>query len=176
MIGIGLGLALALNISLTTIGLSLWNDSTLRSNVVAEATAIVKQSQQTTTTIAPGTPTTTTTTTTTTTLPANAKCVLPADSTSAGTGSAAGGTAIAGVNCLQGIDLPIGWNSAAWPGFRWFLLLHLLGVLVVGIATSFGAPFWFGILGRLINVRGGGPQPPTGAKQRAGAAKTTASS
>jgi len=162
MIAVGVAIAVAMNISLTTIGLSLWNDSTLRSSVVAEASAIVQRSQQATTTVPPGAPASTTKPS------AGSKCVLPAGTSNTGIADSgkAGGTAIAGVQCLQGIDLPIGWNSTAWPGFHWGLLLHLLGVLMVGVATSFGAPFWFGLLGRLVNLRGGGPQPPTAAEQR----------
>ena len=38
-------------------------------------------------------------------------------------------------------------------------LLKLLGVLMTGLAAAQGAPFWFDILGKLVNVRGTGANP-----------------
>lgn len=68
---------------------------------------------------------------------------------------------------LEGIGLPIGWNATAWPGLDWYLVLHFLGLVMVAIAASFGAPFWFDLLNRLVNLRAGGKPPPTAADQRA---------
>jgi hypothetical protein len=55
--------------------------------------------------------------------------------------------------------LPIGWDSAAhfWnealPGANWTWLLHWIGWLLTALALSLGAPFWFDLLNRLVNVR-----------------------
>lgn len=61
---------------------------------------------------------------------------------------------------LQGLDLPIGWT--AWPpalraGESW--LLKIPGILVTAGALSLGAPFWFELLGRLVNLRAAGKKP-----------------
>jgi hypothetical protein len=41
----------------------------------------------------------------------------------------------------------------------WGWLLKVLGVLISGAAAAQGAPFWFDMLKRLINIRGSGPAP-----------------
>jgi hypothetical protein len=66
------------------------------------------------------------------------------------------------INQLQSLPVPIGWtpellhrtDPAAW-------LFSLTGWLVTGFAISLGAPFWFDLLQKLmnINVRGAGPKP-----------------
>ncbi len=40
-------------------------------------------------------------------------------------------------------------------------LRRFMGWLITGIAISMGAPFWFDLLGKLINVRNTGSKPPT---------------
>lgn len=52
-------------------------------------------------------------------------------------------------------------NSNATSGFKW-----LLGILVTGGAAAQGAPFWFEILGKLVNVRSVGGKPEDRAKKR----------
>jgi len=76
------------------------------------------------------------------------------------------------VDTLCEIGLPIGWNSTAWPGLDWYLLLHILGIIAVAIAGSFGAPFWFDALNRIVNLRAAGRPPTTAADQRAKQAQT----
>jgi len=79
------------------------------------------------------------------------------------------------VKAIQELHIPLGWttqktdprlpaNVPQW-GFK------VLGLLLTGIALSFGAPFWFDLLGRLINLRASGPPPPSssGGGQAAGA-------
>jgi hypothetical protein len=51
-------------------------------------------------------------------------------------------------------------NSNATSGFKW-----LLGILITGGAASQGAPFWFEILGKLVNVRSVGGKPEDRAKK-----------
>jgi hypothetical protein len=46
--------------------------------------------------------------------------------------------------------LPTGWG--AW-------LLKVLGLALTILALSFGAPFWFDVLGKLARVRNTGPRP-----------------
>jgi len=42
----------------------------------------------------------------------------------------------------------------------WVVVAELVGWLLTGVAISFGAPFWFDLLGQLINIRSAGPKPP----------------
>jgi hypothetical protein len=66
------------------------------------------------------------------------------------------------INQLQRLPVPVGWtpellhrtDPSAW-------LFSLTGWLVTGFAISLGAPFWFDLLQKLmnINVRGAGPKP-----------------
>ena len=64
------------------------------------------------------------------------------------------------------LQLPIGWSTQSgdprnfptdWlPGLR-----KALGLLLTIIAISLGAPFWFELLNKLLNLRLTGPPPPT---------------
>jgi hypothetical protein len=84
---------------------------------------------------------------------------------------------------IAGLGLPIGWNPDApplalwasskdkaaitgtekdkdtkklnWPGF-W---LYLLGLVITMFAISLGAPFWFDLLVKFINIRRAGKKP-----------------
>lgn len=42
-----------------------------------------------------------------------------------------------------------------------WLLAWFMGILISAAATTQGAPFWFDILNKLINLRGAGTRPPT---------------
>ncbi|MCI0520058.1 MAG: hypothetical protein L0Z70_07330, partial [Chloroflexi bacterium] len=52
--------------------------------------------------------------------------------------------------CITLLDSPVGWTG--W-------LLKLLGVFITGAATMQGAPFWFDMLKKIINVRSTGVKP-----------------
>jgi hypothetical protein len=62
---------------------------------------------------------------------------------------------------LDKLGLPIGWPPAAdaagqagpWPQM-------LVGWLVTALAVSLGAPFWFNLMTRLLNLRHAGAKPP----------------
>jgi hypothetical protein len=72
---------------------------------------------------------------------------------------------------LKEVSLPIGWSSSnlqqqiAWtpqqqqifPIFKF--LSMILGWLISGIAIAMGAPFWFDLLGKIVNVRNTGRPP-----------------
>jgi hypothetical protein len=72
------------------------------------------------------------------------------------------GSAIRGAESLS---LPLGWtakDTITNDPRRWDIsatqwLLRLLGWLITVFALSFGAPFWFDALGKLVNMRGSGP-------------------
>ena len=60
----------------------------------------------------------------------------------------AAGTALAELK-----ELPVGR-----PGLP-LKLVSVLGWLATACSAPFGAPFWFGLLQRLVNLRGTGPKP-----------------
>jgi len=74
------------------------------------------------------------------------------------------------LNQLQSLGLPIGWpHTPNWRGllspsywhdnFLHFIGYHLAGWLVTAAAVSFGAPFWFDLIQKLVNLRSAGPKP-----------------
>ena len=78
----------------------------------------------------------------------------PGAAASIGAGSANGGA-------KQALDalftLPVGWDHA--PESAGAGLLLFCGWLVTAISVLFGAPFWFDLLQRLVNLRGTGRKP-----------------
>ncbi len=86
---------------------------------------------------------------------------------------------------VEGIGIPFGWedpnkvspeddtDKRRWPGWfpheegfknwldQWFsvILYHFFGWLITIVAVSFGAPFWFDILGKIITIRSSGKRP-----------------
>jgi triacylglycerol lipase len=66
---------------------------------------------------------------------------------------------------LVATGIPIGWNHVELPAWElsrttllWWLL-KLGGLFITVIAVSFGAPFWFELLGKVANMRGAGKKP-----------------
>lgn len=49
--------------------------------------------------------------------------------------------------------LPMGWQQFP-PPLDWSLLSRLCGWLITAISVLFGAPFWFDMLQRVVNLRG----------------------
>jgi len=64
---------------------------------------------------------------------------------------------------LGGTGIPVGWDSAQAQYFvsygGWNCLLVLAGWVLTALAASLGAPFWFDVLGRIINIRNAGKAP-----------------
>lgn len=55
---------------------------------------------------------------------------------------------------------PLGWSSASnWPGSAGALLPKLVGLILTGLALSLGAPFWFDLLIKFVNLRATGVKP-----------------
>ncbi len=56
----------------------------------------------------------------------------------------------------QAMPFPLGW--AAMPaGWAWFW--KVIGLLATAIALTMGAPFWFDVLNKFVNVRASGVKP-----------------
>jgi hypothetical protein len=52
------------------------------------------------------------------------------------------------------------WNDGAWTVI-WWLIVKLIGLTITAFAISLGAPFWFDMLSKFMNVRGAGAKPDT---------------
>ncbi|KQV76810.1 hypothetical protein ASC61_18405 [Aeromicrobium sp. Root344] len=87
-----------------------------------------------------------------------------ADACSKGTDIEQASCAVENVSSSQ---LPLGWRDAqrdgAWNNgtddaiFWW--LSHVVGWLLTACLIMLGAPFWFDLVGRLVNLRAGGRRP-----------------
>jgi hypothetical protein len=62
------------------------------------------------------------------------------------------------------LPIPIGWASDSFaffrePGWQWTLLSMLAGWTINAMAIFLGAPFWFDLLSKVVNLRGSGGKP-----------------
>ena len=150
---IAVGIAGALNADTIAIAERLWTDSTLRANVNAVAKSVD---------------------------PATL-AIKPADPNPKEAESTADDLNRAAKTILKESNLPLGWDPdeldrvgfgkrtlaslrsfqrPAWDETKTeALLVKLLGLGLTAIAVSMGAPFWFDILNKLVNVRTAGLQP-----------------
>ena len=60
---------------------------------------------------------------------------------------------------LKGLQFPVGWYERHRPQDVAEWLVALAGWLLTGFAVTFGAPFWFDVLGRFANLRVAGRKP-----------------
>lgn len=62
---------------------------------------------------------------------------------------------------LQQMPLPIGWHATipSLASANMFGLENLLGLIFTSLAVSLGAPFWFELLNKLVNIRASGSNP-----------------
>ena len=140
---VGILIAGALNADSFNVATSLWSDSTLRAQLVQGADQLVPRLA------APG---------------AGERLlssVLPRSTPDA--------DAATKLRALKNLEdslrpLPIGWDVAAlqsalagWSWRHW--IEKLAGVLLTGLALSLGAPFWFDLLSKFIELRGTGVKP-----------------
>ncbi len=65
---------------------------------------------------------------------------------------------------IKDLKLPIGWHdkegkwiSKGFAGTDWFI--KLMGILITALAASLGAPFWFQLLNKVVDLRAAGKQP-----------------
>lgn len=64
------------------------------------------------------------------------------------------------LDTLHGLALPIGWYGAPAPGE---LAGDIAGWAITMVAITLGAPFWFDLLQKIVNLRAAGPKPdPSG--------------
>ena len=72
---------------------------------------------------------------------------------------------------VQKSGLPIGWSRdsndpTAVPSSGGGWALKIIGLMITTIAASLGAPFWFDVLNRMINIRSAGKQPERTAQEK----------
>jgi hypothetical protein len=67
---------------------------------------------------------------------------------------------------LQQLELPLGWGRERAADFLsgWHWTVEIAGWLLTALLVMLGAPFWFDLLSRLVNLRGTGPKPLQAAK------------
>jgi hypothetical protein len=137
----GVVVAIAFNVDTINIASTLWKDPQRRAQIVENARAYVDSRQ------APATP------------PPTAEDDRK--------------QAEAALAQLESLPLPIGWTYLRQPDDKSWLetigreafgtfgtfLSKLIGLLATALAVSLGAPFWFDILKKFLNVRAAGPRP-----------------
>jgi hypothetical protein len=63
---------------------------------------------------------------------------------------------------ISTVSLPIGWAEFHWKGLSQSapdILSRFPGWFITALAVSLGAPFWFDLLNKFINIRGAGKAP-----------------
>ena len=71
---------------------------------------------------------------------------------------------------LDKLNLPIGWvsrdgDAQGIPSDIWGWIIKIVGIALTTVAVSLGAPFWFDLLNKLVNLRSEGKRPePAGKK------------
>jgi hypothetical protein len=69
---------------------------------------------------------------------------------------------------ISSVSLPIGWAEFRWKGLDQTaadILSRFPGWLITALAVSLGAPFWFDLLNKFVNIRGSGKAPEEGPKE-----------
>ena len=70
---------------------------------------------------------------------------------------------------MKKLEFPVGWTKGDldlftdfWQSFSknlWQILTKTIGLFLTILAVSLGAPFWFDMLNKFINIRAAGPKP-----------------
>lgn len=63
------------------------------------------------------------------------------------------------VQVSETLKLPIGWSDTRLPGSFLGYCSKFFGILVTALALSLGAPFWFDMLNKIVNLRSSGKPP-----------------
>jgi hypothetical protein len=132
---VGLLLAVVVNGDTFRVSQALWNDASLRSGIADSASAVIAKKAEA--------------------QPDNVKSDSVKDA----------------LDKIKGWQdelrpLPLGWNADPLTDkfsvsfdFALALFVKLGGLLLTGFAISLGAPFWFDLLGRFVQIRGTGKKP-----------------
>lgn len=140
---IAIALVLLLNVDTLEMVSQITTNATLRSTLVAAATNSTDELAQVVDALRP-TPT------------ADGTETQPAPATEQDAGATVQ-ERLQALEALKDLGLPIGWHGLPQGVGAW--LFKLLGLTVTAIAVSFGAPFWFDLLNKLVNLRMTGKKP-----------------
>jgi hypothetical protein len=140
-LGVGCFVAAFVNADSFAVSQALWSDDGLRAQMTQVAETVVKDHET-------------------------------AAATAAGGAGGAGSDVVAAFRDAQDKlrPLPLGWSyfCTHLPTDAGLIVLalfyKLFGLLLTGFALSLGAPFWFDLLSKLMNIRGTGPKPQTTAQ------------
>lgn len=147
-LAIGIAIAVILNADSLRVGRALWADPSLRSEMADVAKRYVGNCPAPVNAAGTGAPAAAAP------APNPDGCVAPnSDTASLQKARKSVDTAITTLR-----PLPIGWPDDDDVTF-WWLVQKVFGLLVTGLALSLGAPFWFDMLSKLINMRGTGAKP-----------------
>ena len=154
-----LGIAAAMNVDAVTIWQRIQNDKTLRESLIAQATQfelpdalrrdtapVDPQAEKSESMKKP-----------------EGQTPIPAGSqTSSNLISRAGSNVTTAIHqyrtelsAFTDLGLPLGWTDQSISLYSdpWAVVLHLFGILASAFAASLGAPFWFDLLQRFMNIR-----------------------
>jgi hypothetical protein len=148
-----------LNADTITIGKQLGADPVLRTKVADAATLFLQQNQEQLAASAPVTTTvpvvaSTTNTETTNAISTTVVVTTPLSASTAMTPSMEISQTLA---TLTNLGLPLGWTELPATTEGW--LYKLAGLFITIVAVSLGAPFWFELLNKLVNMRMSGAKP-----------------
>jgi hypothetical protein len=131
---VGLGLACLFNVDTVDVTDTLWHDGTVRQQMVSAAAQEVATQR-----------------------------AAAAASAAAGTGPVRTvGEALQQVEAKLR-PMPLGWNQThvqEWTAGLVPFFSKIVGLLMTALALSLGAPFWFDVLSKFMQVRGTGAKPP----------------
>ena len=68
------------------------------------------------------------------------------------------------IHAVQDLGIPLGWSEPPTVA-NWFSIF--VGLLITTFAVALGSPFWFDLLGKLVNLRAAG-RPPDSADKTGG--------
>lgn len=67
--------------------------------------------------------------------------------------------------------LPLGWGHSETPADCLAWIVKAIGIVFTGLALAFGAPFWFDVLSKLVQLRSSGRKPETAEEKKLAKAK-----
>ena len=143
ILGLAIGLTVIMNADTVKLAGNLWQNPTLRAYVVERAKARLEQGPplETVEYTEPNSPKPT-------------EPIAPDTSKSPNSVLAEEQSLLGDLFGWSGEGAALRRSTLSW------LALHLLGWLVTALAVSLGAPFWFDLLNRLVNLRASGNPPP----------------
>jgi hypothetical protein len=157
---VGIGVALILNADTVSVARALWSDEGLRAQMVNVAQSIQQDPKIVAAVASAGSQANTQ-------APAGASASnQPAPNAASGTDQSTGRPPVKTSDVLQALHdaqntlrpLPLGWSYAP-PQTPLDVLSKIIGIVLTGFALSLGAPFWFDLLSKFMNIRGTGPKP-----------------